>query len=347
MVHHSNHVDEFVMKQTFSKPASSYELAVQTSELVKALVEEPDWNTAKELIEKLRETCRKLETDVPNLFVVHNTLKHILKLVREEYLSASKTEEGECQPESLHKLIINRENSDYGKNVTDLRERVFEIIEELLLEFEVACEEISKQAIEHIHANEIIMTIGHSRTVEKFLKFAAKNRKFQVIVAESAPSYSGHKLAANLAGSKISTTVITDDAIFAMMARVNKVIIGTSAILADGGLNAISGSRTVAMAAKHYSVPLIVLGAVYKLTPKFIPTGDQLASSLLSSPDPVLRDLEGKTKGKISCVNPLLEFVPSNLVTLFISNLSGYSPSYVYRQMAELYHRDDRQLEAS
>jgi len=27
----------------------------------------------------------------------------------------------------------------------------------------------------------------------------------------------------------------------------------------------------VAAAAKHYSVPLIVLGAAYKLTPKFIP----------------------------------------------------------------------------
>ena len=41
----------------------------------------------------------------------------------------------------------------------------------------------SKQAIEHIHANEIIMTIGKSRTVEKFLKFAAKNRKFQVDIS--------------------------------------------------------------------------------------------------------------------------------------------------------------------
>ena len=45
---------------------------------------------------------------------------------------------------------------------------------------EGASEEISKQALEHIHANEIIMTIGRSKTVEKFLKFAAKQRKFQV-----------------------------------------------------------------------------------------------------------------------------------------------------------------------
>jgi hypothetical protein len=31
---------------------------------------------------------------------------------------------------------------DYGKNVTDLKERVFEIIEELLMELETAGEEI-------------------------------------------------------------------------------------------------------------------------------------------------------------------------------------------------------------
>lgn len=43
------------------------------------------------------------------------------------------------------------------------------------------------QALEHIHSNEVIMTIGYSRTVEAFLKEAARKRKFQVIVAECAP----------------------------------------------------------------------------------------------------------------------------------------------------------------
>ena len=38
--------------------------------------------------------------------------------------------------DSLHRLIVNRENSDYGKDVTDLRERVEEIIEELMMEYE-------------------------------------------------------------------------------------------------------------------------------------------------------------------------------------------------------------------
>ncbi len=45
----------------------------------------------------------------------------------------------------------------------------------------------------------------------------------QVVVAEGAPRYLGHTLARELAQAGIDTTAITDSAIFAMMARVNKV----------------------------------------------------------------------------------------------------------------------------
>ena len=122
------------------------------------------------------------------------------------------------------------------------------------------------------------------------------------------------------------------------------MIIGTTSILADGGVVGISGSRTVALAAKHYSVPLIVLGAVYKLTPRFMPEGDTQVASMLVSPAPVLQGLDSNCRRKLRCVNPLYDCVPPSLVTLFISNIAGYSPSYVYRQMGDLYHQEDNDL---
>lgn len=45
----------------------------------------------------------------------------------------------------------------------------------------------------------------------------------QVVVAEGAPDFGGHKLARALAEAGIESTAIADSAIFAMMARVNKV----------------------------------------------------------------------------------------------------------------------------
>jgi translation initiation factor eIF-2B subunit beta len=66
-------------------------------------------------------------------------------------------------------------------------------------------------------------------------------------------------MATRLASSKIQTTVIPDSGVFAMMSRVNKVIIGTNSVMADGGLRAPSGVQSVALAAKHYSVPVITI----------------------------------------------------------------------------------------
>ena len=43
------------------------------------------------------------------------------------------------------------------------------------------------------------------------------------MAAEGAPSYEGHRLASDLSQLGIQTTLIPDCAVFAMMARVNKV----------------------------------------------------------------------------------------------------------------------------
>lgn len=45
----------------------------------------------------------------------------------------------------------------------------------------------------------------------------------QVVVAEAAPRYDGHRMARQLADAKVQTTLIADSAVFAMMARANKV----------------------------------------------------------------------------------------------------------------------------
>ena len=45
----------------------------------------------------------------------------------------------------------------------------------------------------------------------------------QVVVAEGAPRFDGHLLARKLAEAGIQVTAIPDSAVFAMMARANKV----------------------------------------------------------------------------------------------------------------------------
>ena len=135
------------------------------------------------------------------------------------------------------------------------------------------------------------MTFGKSRTVQEFLKAAARKRKFEVIVAESAPSLEGQQAALELAQAGISTTLITDAAIFAMMARVNKVIIGTHAVMANGGLIAPCGTHMLAVAAKHHCVPVMVCTGLYKLSPLY--PYDQDTFNDIVSPGSILKFEDG------------------------------------------------------
>lgn len=47
-----------------------------------------------------------------------------------------------------------------------------------------------------------------------------------------------------------------------------QVIIGTQTVLANGGLRAVNGTHTLALAAKHHSTPLIVCAPMFKLSPQ-------------------------------------------------------------------------------
>ncbi|EMP30704.1 Translation initiation factor eIF-2B subunit beta [Chelonia mydas] len=247
------------------------------------------------------------------------------------------------QQESLHKLLTSGGLSeDFSTPYPPLRANVIEAISELLIELEGTTDNIAMQALEHIHSNEVIMTIGYSRTVEAFLKEAARKRKFHVIVAECAPFCQGHEMAVRLSKEEIETTVMSDAAIFAVMSRVNKVIIGTKTILANGALIAVSGTHTLALAAKHHSTPLIVCAPMFKLSPQFPNEEDSFYKFV--SPQEVLPFTEGEILSKINVHCPVFDYVPPELITLFISNIGGNAPSYIYRLMSELYHPDDHEL---
>lgn len=54
----------------------------------------------------------------------------------------------------------------------------------LHMQLDDACGEISMLALEHIHANEVILTVGRSRTIEKFLK--VRSVHCLCVISESA-----------------------------------------------------------------------------------------------------------------------------------------------------------------
>ena len=45
--------------------------------------------------------------------------------------------------------------------------------------------------------------------------------------------------------------------------------------------------------------------------------------------------------------NPMFDYVPSELISLFVTDTGGYTPSYIYRLLAEYYTREDYDLQAT
>ena len=63
-------------------------------------------------------------------------------------------------------------------------------------------------------------------------------------------------MAKSLSSHRIQTTVIPDAAVFPLMSRVNKVMIGCDTVYFNGGVKAFLGAAGLASAALYYSVPV-------------------------------------------------------------------------------------------
>jgi translation initiation factor eIF-2B subunit beta len=260
----------------------------------------------------------------------------------------------------------------------DIRQEVIEGIGEIIDELGQSDEQIAGYALEHIHANEVILTYSSSTTVQRFLLKAASKRKFTVIHAESYPNNhdrvhalvtgnhnpnhhkSSHEEALTteafnktLIASGITVIVIPDSATFAIMSRVNKVILGAHAILSNGSLVASAGTKLVAKAARAHHVPVVVLSATYKLCPRYpfdpeayIEHGD--ISKILPYQDRELIRLQTTTAtttttdfAEIELENPTLDFITPDLVDMYITNLGAHAPGYLYRVIRDQYHDDE------
>ncbi|XP_014479289.1 PREDICTED: translation initiation factor eIF-2B subunit beta [Dinoponera quadriceps] len=326
----------------------SYNIVVTTISAFKEIINNTEWNTAKDLMSIIIQNGKYLIKNCPLEACIGNMVRRILQIIREEYTSELRNKTDETDPqESLHKILTAESDQqiDFNIPVPSLKSAVNEHISEFETELETCSDNIIQQASEHIHSNEIVMTIGKSKLVEEFFKKAATTRPFEVIVAEGGPLLTGHEMALNLTRAKIKTTLISDAAIFAMMSRVNKVIIGTNSVMANGGLRSISGSHTVAQAAKHYSVPVMVLLPLFKLSPLYLCSYKQDSFNKYISPfRGVIEANNAQLLEKIEAYNPMFDYVPPDLVTLFITNTGGNAPSYVYRLLSELYHPDDYEL---
>jgi translation initiation factor eIF-2B subunit beta len=360
-----------------------HQTAPRAAELMRSVVVQTRWQTPAQLIERIQRVGAELVRAAPQELCIGNIVRRVLHIIREEVDGLMREQErgssaGGAEPAhasatcsatpSLYNLLsadgageqVGGAEELSPTAVHEIKQPIIDGVNELIDELGSLIGNIAEQAPEHIHAREVILTLGRSRIVEAFLKRVAKtDRPFEVIVADTAPSYEGAEVARRLSEAGIQATLITDAAVFALMARINKVIIGTHAVMADGSLLAPAGTLAVALAAQHHSVPFVVCAGIPQLTPIFPTDADDL--NLLLAPSPVLSydetgdlDVDADVEGgaaqgggfSADSPNPACDYVPPELISLFITNIGGTHASYIYRLLAEFYSPQDINLKA-
>lgn len=281
--------------------------------------------------------------------MISNIARRVLGLIREAYEAPASDE---TEPTIKPSKRSTNPSSDLFSGLdgsistltTDaplgtIREDVLEGLGLLLDELRASDSQVADSALDHIHAAEILLTYGSSLTVQKFLLAAAKKRKFTVIVVEGYPNQhrATHETAMHglsvyddeearnvrlpktLSAAGVSVILVPESAVFALMSQVSKVLLPIQVGFPNGGFVGAAGCSMIAQAAQEHRVPVVALGAVYKLSPEhpYDPEGlEEVGDSMAIAG----YDDDAFPEG-VEVLNPVTEYVSPELVDLWVTNM--------------------------
>ncbi|KAG5440515.1 hypothetical protein PCK2_000449, partial [Pneumocystis canis] len=359
-----------------------FQIALETALLLRQVISITRWSHINQLITQIQKWGSKLIEAQPREFISGNIIRRVLFLIREEFNNLSDESLHE-KPSNNHLVSPNIEGSEcvkphpcfYISSVgnlekitsspiyssmlnllgkpddyepknsqkstahigTELKPILIQGIQDIIDELEKTHTDISAQALDHIHSNA-------SKTIEAFLRAAARKRKFTVILAESFPNNqkSSHESITALANTEIDVILIPDAAVFAIMSRVNKVILDAHTVFANGGVLVSAGAKNLAAAAKHHSTPVIICAGIYKFSPLYPHNPDSLI--MLSSPNNVIPFDQADLIDTVDIINVCNDYIPPSMIDLYITNLGGHPLSYLSRLIRDHYDPEDTTL---
>ncbi|KAM3161077.1 Translation initiation factor eIF-2B subunit beta [Lachancea thermotolerans] len=340
----------------------SYQVSLETLQLLKRFVSAARWTNINDLISQLRALGSRLAKAQPTEFTCGNIIRRVLALIRdeveEEMASAMVQNNAEPMISSMFSLLQKPVATPSQRSVehpkADIRQVIIQGIKDLIDEIANIDDGIQQIAIDLIHDREILLTpTPDSKTVLKFLIKARErnNRDFTVLVSEGFPNntHVAHQFAKKLSEHGIETTVIPDTAVFALMSRVGKVIIGAKTVFTNGGtISSTAGVSSVCECAREFKTPVFAVAGLYKLSPlypfdieKFVEVGGSQR---------VLPTMENDRVGnhnRLDTVNPIADYVPPENIDIYITNIGGFAPSFIYRVVWDNYKQQDVNLEAN
>merc|ERR1711964_552413 len=115
-----------------------------------------------------------------------------------------------------------------------------------------------------------------------------------------------------------------DSAMDVLMYKVNKVIIGCNLITSSGGVLGDAGTLPLCLSAKDHSVPVLVVTALYKLSPLHnIP--DELEHAMYNPLSMAAEEFNSNVNVYIPCY----DYIDPKYIEIYITDKGAYAPFYM------------------
>jgi eIF-2B alpha/beta/delta-like uncharacterized protein len=194
-------------------------------------------------------------------------------------------------------------------------------------------EESSTIASRRLANNDTVMTNSYSlfvkRTIEKAVE---EGKKIKVYVTESRPTGEGVKFAAELSDKGIETYLIVDSAVRFFMKEVDKVLLSSEAISANGAVVNKIGTSLIALAAHEARVRVYVVSSTFKFSP------ETLVGELVEIPEIEISEYmpEGWEKLKaLKPKSPLFDVTPPSYTDAIITEKGVIAPEFAVMMFRE------------
>ncbi|CAI5756606.1 unnamed protein product [Candida verbasci] len=331
------------------------DVALTIAKLLMKVISVSKWSNPQELIEIIRKVGLIIHKSYPRKIIPGNIVRRVLFIIREETIEEEDNINSNFPMMSsmFSLLTTNKRKEDQiqvakpKEKTSDLRSIIAQGIRELIDEISNVNEGIENMIADLIHDNEVLLTpTPNSDSVLHFLIKAKTKRNFTVLVTENYPNdiEKSHYFVKKLAEHKIETILIPDSTSYAVMSRVGKVIIGTNAVFANGGCLSNSGVSQVVECAKEHKTPVFAVAGLYKLSPLYPFTKDDLIE--VGNSGKVLNYDDYKLIENVQVVtNTLEDYIPPDLIDIFITNIGGFASTFIYRIVLDNYKVEDNKLD--
>ncbi|KAH0798330.1 Translation initiation factor eIF-2B subunit beta [Histomonas meleagridis] len=323
-------------------------MAEETLRILKECVEES--KTSNQIEQNLNTVAKRLQNSISFDIIVGNFCRKVISSLNEilnksvpfynfDQIFDVRRSNSLSLLEFFAAPVENKKNS-FTSTENSLKVDLLDSIDRMLDEIPLLSKCIAKYSMSIIHDGDIIMTVGTSASVEAFFERAVvKGRKFHVILPEHAPSYDGITMAKRLRNKNINCITIPDSAVFALMPRITTVICPVRAVFADGTLLTTNLVKAVALAAKYYSKPFVVLYWKCKLADRFKKPKESF--TYLASPNDVVPQ-DDTISQTVGIINPDGEcFSSHSLVTMLVSEDGPHDPHETFSLVQNFYSQNE------